>query len=45
VVKNFTRVETYGSPFLGWVKGTVDAADPKVFRFEPRRWNPQPATN
>jgi len=40
VVKNFTRVETYGSPFLGWVKGTVDVADPKVFRFEPRRWNP-----
>jgi len=43
VVKNFTRVETYGSPFMGWVKGTVDAADPKVFRFEPRRWKPQSA--
>jgi hypothetical protein len=45
VVPNFTRVETFGSPFMGWVKGTVDAADPKVFRFEPRRWQPQPASS
>lgn len=45
-VLNFTRVETFGSPFMGWVKGTVDAADPQVFRFEPRRWNPPtPPTN
>jgi hypothetical protein len=36
VVKNFTRMETIGSPFFGWVKGTVDAADPQVFRFSPR---------
>lgn len=35
-IRNFTRVETYGSPTLGWVKGTVDAADPKLFRFEAR---------
>lgn len=45
VVKNFTRVETYGAPFMGWVKGTVDAADPQVFRFEPRPWNPPSAPN
>lgn len=38
VVKNFTRVETFGSPFLGWIKGTVDAADPQVFRFSTRPW-------
>jgi hypothetical protein len=37
-VANFTRVETMGSPFFGWVKGTVDAADPRVFRFSPRFW-------
>ena len=37
-VKNFTRMETMGSPFFGWVKGTVDAADPQVFRFSPRFW-------
>jgi hypothetical protein len=38
VVKNFTRMETIGSPFFGWVKGSVDAADPQVFRFSPRLW-------
>jgi hypothetical protein len=27
VVKNFTRVETYGYPSMGWTKGTVDASD------------------
>ena len=43
VVRNFTRVETFGYPFMGWIKGTVDAADPQVFRFEPRRWRAQPA--
>jgi hypothetical protein len=43
VVPNFTRVETFGFPFMGWIKGTVDVADPKVFRFEPRRWRVQPA--
>jgi hypothetical protein len=35
-LRNFTRVETYGSPTMGWVKGTVDAADPQLFRFEAR---------
>ncbi len=38
VVKNFTRVETYGYPFFGWVKASVDAADPQVFRFSARPW-------
>lgn len=37
-VKNFTRVETIGSPFFGWVKASVDAADPQVFRFSSRFW-------
>ncbi len=37
-VKNFTRVETFGSPFFGWIKATADAADPKVFRFHPQVW-------
>ena len=36
VIANFTRVETYGSPWMGWIKTTVDASDPKVFRFEAR---------
>jgi hypothetical protein len=38
---NFTRVETYGSPTMGWVRGVVDAADPKVFRFEAQPWPPR----
>jgi hypothetical protein len=43
-VENFTRVETFGSPFMGWIKGTVDLNDPKVFRFELRDWSPAPAS-
>jgi len=34
-VENFTRLETYGSPVLGWVRVTVDPADPKLFVVEP----------
>lgn len=40
VIKNFTRVETFGYPFMGWIKATADASDPRVFTFSPRRWNP-----
>ena len=29
----------FGSPFFGWLKASVDAADPQVFRFSPRFWN------
>ncbi|HUP98574.1 MAG TPA: hypothetical protein VM073_11560, partial [Usitatibacter sp.] len=29
------RLETYGSPFVGWVKVTVDPRMPELFRFEP----------
>lgn len=42
LVSNFTRVETFGSPFFGWIKATVDATDPQVFRFSPRPWRIQP---
>lgn len=34
---NFTRVETFGSPFIHWVRATVDPASPQVFTFEPVR--------
>jgi hypothetical protein len=37
-VDNVTRLETFGSPGLGWVKVGIDAADPAVFRFTPRRY-------
>jgi hypothetical protein len=34
-IPNITRVETYGSPIIGWVKVTVDPKDPRLFRFQP----------
>ena len=34
-IANITRVETYGSPIIGWVKVTVDPAGPRLFSFEP----------
>ena len=34
-IENFTRVETFGTPDVRWIKGTVDLNDPAVFRFEP----------
>ena len=44
-VKNFTRVETMGSPFFGWVRGSVDVADPRIFRFRPEIWQPSVSGN
>jgi predicted phosphodiesterase len=35
VVENFTRVETFGSPDVNWVRATVDTSTPEVFAFEP----------
>lgn len=37
-IANFTRVETYGAPFLGWILGVVDDTNAKVFHFETRPW-------
>ena len=34
-VENFTRVETFGSPEVGWVRAGVDTSDPEVFTFQP----------
>ena len=34
-VENFTRLETFGSPTVGWVRAGVDTSDPEVFTFEP----------
>ena len=36
VVPNFTRVETFGARNTHWVSATIDADDPKLFRFEAR---------
>lgn len=35
-VPNALRLETYGSPFVGWVRVTVDPATAAVFRVEPK---------
>ena len=32
---NFTRVETFGSPEVHWVRGIVDEKNPEVFSFVP----------
>ena len=39
-LRNFTRVESYGFPFLGWVKITVDVDSRELFRFESFPWQP-----
>jgi len=35
-LENFTRVETFGSPYAHWVHVTVDPDDPNVFTFRQR---------
>jgi len=35
-LENFTRVETFGSPYHHWVHVTADASDPQVFTFRQR---------
>ena len=35
-VENFTRVETFGSPDVNWVRATVNISDPdEIFTFQP----------
>jgi hypothetical protein len=36
VLRNFTRVETFGARNTHWVSATIDPNDPNVFVFEPR---------
>lgn len=35
---NFTRVETFGYPFMGWTRGIIDTSHPQLFRFEAHPW-------
>lgn len=39
-IANFTRVETFGFPFMGWVKVIIDSEAPRLFRFETRDHKP-----
>lgn len=33
-IENFTRVETFGSPDVHWLRATVDFRDPNLFNFD-----------
>jgi hypothetical protein len=35
LIKNFTRVQTFGSPNVHWIKVSVTPSNPNVFSFEP----------
>ena len=39
-VANFTRVETFGYPLMGWIRGIGDSDAPALFRFETHPWPP-----
>lgn len=39
IVPNFTRVETFGYPLMGWTRGVIDPGDPRLFRFEANPWS------
>jgi len=32
-IENFTRVETFGTPDVHWIRGSVDPKDPNLFEF------------
>jgi hypothetical protein len=34
-IEHFTRVETFGSPNVHWIRVSVDPSDPQVFTFKP----------
>jgi hypothetical protein len=35
-LENFTRVETFGTPYNHWVQITADVSKPVVFSYQPR---------
>jgi hypothetical protein len=35
VIENFTRVETFGTPDVHWIRVIVDLNDPSIFTFKP----------
>lgn len=39
-ITNFTRVETFGYPMMGWTRGVIDSDAPTLFRFETSAWPP-----
>lgn len=41
-IANFTRLETFGYPFMGWVKVIIDSEHDRLFRFEVRPYGQRP---
>lgn len=39
-IANFTRLETFGYPIMGWVNVTIDSEDPALFRLDSRTYKP-----
>jgi hypothetical protein len=35
-LENFTRVETFGTPYHHWVQVTIEPGEANVFAFQPR---------
>ena len=40
VMNNFTRVETFGYPVMGWSRAVIDSESPTLFHFETHPWPP-----
>ena len=41
-VENFTRLETFGYPIMGWAKVIIDTESPSLFRFESHAYKSEP---
>ena len=41
-VENFTRLETFGYPIMGWAKVIIDTESPSLFRFESHAYESEP---
>jgi hypothetical protein len=40
-VANFTRVETFGYPLMGWTRAVIDTDTPALIRFDTHPWPPK----
>jgi hypothetical protein len=38
-IEHFTRIETFGYPYLGWIKVIIDTETPALFRYETHGWS------
>jgi hypothetical protein len=40
-IANFTRVETFGYPLMGWTRAVIDTEAPVLIRFDTHPWPPK----